>query len=233
MPYTDTPLSGTMSWSSISTNLVAFRTWVNSIPNSDLTNGAVIRENFVRPVILGFPFQGVQSTLQEAWDLSRGLGEFAAMANTEWGTKRNRDAFVPVINDGVVSLWFSSIARTIRLDRSLDIEAHCDFEFQTRSDVVEYPDGAGTQTNAARCGFFTMHWFDRANFIDNFALYGKQDVYHRDNDGVRSNDTAKVSMVETLAAGTWDIQLVYHRSAAPDTLLQIDIGRATLHIEGI
>lgn len=234
MPYTDTPIAaGTMSWTAIQNNLTDFRTWLNSIPNGDLENGAILREHFVRPVILGFPFNGVQSTLQEAWDCSRGMGDFPAMQNTEWGAKRNRDAFVPVINDGLTEQWYTSIARTIRLDRSMYIEAHVDLEWQTRSDTVEYPNGAGGPANAARCGFFAVHWYERATATDNYAVYGKQDVYHRDADGVRSNDTGKVSMVETLDAGTWDIQLVYHRSAAPETLLQIDIGRATLHIEGL
>lgn len=70
------PANGTvMSWTSMSTAFATMRTWLNGIPNTDLGAGAIEREHLVRPVIAGFPVQGMVSDFREhRWRTSNLVG---------------------------------------------------------------------------------------------------------------------------------------------------------------
>lgn len=228
MPFSPTALGATMSWSELVTNFADLRTWMNDIPATDVDTGAVPREAFVRPVINGF-LNGSWSSLQEAYVNTWGLGEPISHYNQDWGPRRKRLSFVPYL--GNLETWHLPIGRTVRLHRSSQVEVLVNLEWQTRSGTIEYPNGAGGPANAARCGYFSVSIREKGDIADTEPLEGQQHVYHAGATSAASVNVGFLCAVETLAAGTYDFGVVYHRSAAPTTLDQIDVGRATMVIE--
>jgi hypothetical protein len=67
MPISVTnPVNGqAMSWTSMATQLATMRTWVNAVPVTDVADGSIQREHLVRPVIAGFPVEGMRSDFRE------------------------------------------------------------------------------------------------------------------------------------------------------------------------
>lgn len=229
MPFADTPLvAGTINWSSLKTNFDDFRTWVNAIPNGDLSNGAVTRENLVRPVILGFPVGGMWSTLQEGYQRDRGLDEHPAQQFVEWGSRRGRFPIVPYKVPAVDEVWRYPIGGTLRLYRNSDVEAHCRFEWIARTQTATYPTGAGA---GDRCGYYAIHYFNRTTGNDIALTEGLHHVYADGVSWITTHDNAVVSMVQTLAAGVYDLQLCYHRNNCPETVHQLDVARPLFHVE--
>lgn len=219
-----------MTWTSIAANMTALRNWCNAVPVADVAASAIRREHLVRPVIQGFPLQGSFSTLQAVYSQEYGTNEHV-QTSSEWGATRRRIPFNPTVNDGVDEHWYLPLSRTIRLPRECDVEVHASFMVRIVADVPRYPDGAGGPLNAARGGFFSIHYRSRTTGVEAEASDGTQHTYPPSGAGDAAVDRVHVSMVETLAAGVWDLMLVYHRGSSPTTLHQIDVTRAHLSVE--
>lgn len=242
MPFvpTVTFANGTvMNWTDFDSNNVAYRVWARGIPVGDVNAGAIHRENLVRPVLAGFPLGGMESGFQSGFESNYGIGSTTANVPAEWGSRRKRLTFNTFVNDGVTEFWYFPIGKTFRLLRQSDIEVHCSLEWQTRSLLsaaggATYPNGAGGPVGAARGGFFALHYRRRANNQETVWTAGVQHIYSMQDAGAvnpPNHQHGMVSLVDTLAAGVWDVMLVYHRGGAPAVLYQVDIGRVQMTLE--
>lgn len=228
-----------ISWEEIAANAADARAWVNAIPDADIDDGVIRREHLVRPIVSGFPIQGMVSTLQEAHTADFGVEGTGADVHQDeaWGALPDRYTIVPLMNDGDEEVWRTPLARTIHLHREADVEVHAIFQSKVTADgdAASYPDGASGPANAARAGHFILHVTERSTGTLTKATSGLQHVYPPEAGASPkaedSYDSVHLSFVDTLDAGVWDFQVVYKRDSAPEEVSQIDLTRATLTIE--
>lgn len=243
MPFTHTPFgAGVMDWTTIATENAAFRSWVNQIPIGDLAAASIRRENLVRPNLQGFPLDGSEGGLQQAFGSSYGLLEPTAMKPPEWGSRRRRLACNPFKVSGYGDLWRFPIGKTLRLLRASDVEVHITFEYQTRADPpggtagAFYPDGLGSGN---RCGYFSCNRLNRSDLDDNEFAGGIMHAYSLQPGGAGAtggpNHTyGHVCWIGNVAVGVYDFQLVYNRNSSATgaaDLYQLDISRVQVDVE--
>jgi hypothetical protein len=90
MPISVTnPVNGqAMSWTSMASQFSTMRTWVNAVPLADVVDGSIQREHLVRPVIAGFPVEGMRSDFREhRWRTSNLTGP-NLYARSSWTADR-------------------------------------------------------------------------------------------------------------------------------------------------
>lgn len=230
--FTDFVEGDVMSPAALAANWALARTWLEAVPASDVAAAAIQREHLVRPVIGGYPLEGGASTVQGAYGYSRGLGQPAALARTEWGPRRTRITWLSEITDGKTDAqtWRTPVGRGgIYLPRSADVKLVMSADLQVRgATTVLYPNGAGG-AGTASAGYLAFHSWSRSTRTDTVHLSSHRDLYPIEASSLHSD---KVLMIlrDRFSAGVYDFGLVWHRINAPDGL-QFDLDRVTLALE--
>lgn len=229
---TDHVAGDVMSWSAVAANLATFRSWINAVPLADIATGQIEREHLVRPRLLQFPVQAIQSGFQTVFWQTYGNPIPSALQRAEWGSRAERLLIKPYRLPAGTDRWYTPISRTVHFPRDVDVDLQATFEVCTRGPVAGplYPDGAGLAGSAV-CGWFRWHVIDRAAGTDTPYVPGEQWVFPSEAGAPGSNaytDQLHVSYCGSLTAGTYDFVLVYHLGATPSTLQQIDVSRVSV-----
>lgn len=227
IPTSTQHVDGTaMDWSIVAANLAAYRAWQNAIPLADLTDGSIRREHLVRPVIDGFPFNGIRGETQQVYFLSYGVFDRASPAPLSWGQRRNRITITPPAV-GLGEKWRTPIGATVRLPYAAHVEISLSMEWQVRNPPPGgpiYPDGAGAGNTG---GYFAFLRYERATDTETEMAASRLFVYPLETAGGTTtfNDRGHMLWAGTLAAGTWDLSLAYVRGSASVLMAQIDVSR--------
>lgn len=230
MPASFTPIvdGSVMTWAPLAANFAAARTWLNAIPAADIADGAIQREALVRPRILPFPNQAFESGFQRAFWMSHGIPGHNALFGREWGSRVDRFLIKPDRLPSGTERWLTPISRTVHFpfDVDVDVQAHFETCVRGQPDNPVYPNGAGL-ANSQVAGRFRWHVYARDTDTETSFAAGEQEVYPTEGPGVGTTqsytDQVHLSLVTSLAAGTYDLYVVYHRDSA--SISQIDVSR--------
>lgn len=230
MPASFTPhvAGDPMSWADLAANFAAARAWLNDIPAADIADGVIQREALVRPRILPFPNQAFESGFQRAFWMSYGLPSHDALFGREWGSRVERFLVKPDRLPTNADRWVTPISRTVYFPFAVDIDVQAHFEVCVRGPVDDpvYPDGAAL-ANSEVSGRFRWHVYARDTDTETSFAAGEQEVYPTEGPGVGTTqsytDQVHLSLVTSLAAGTYDLFVCYHLDDA--TVSQVDVSR--------
>lgn len=241
MPYVPTALGTVMDWADLVTNFQDARAELNAIPNGAVADESIQREHLVRPSVLGFPTNGVESTFQGSWQASEvGMVPPVPVKFSQWGPRIARLTCRPLFTRAVVqggafgSRWMFPIGKTLTLTKQASVTAICQFDLQVRSgdSAPLYPLGAAGDI----AGTFALMIYDRATGEESLPclrnayplntglLAGGSDTYV---------DRVSLIGVETLAPGSYDFGLVYYRGEPSDLVGQLDLTSVGMHLEAL
>lgn len=241
MGITPTALSGSITTSAVQTELSRVRTWANTgIVVGDFAALGVTRAAIYRPNVYGFPLQGSEGVMQDAWFCQQG----AEHPTTRPGTRstatgrlflaqarRRTSVFTNRLYDEN-QFRFARVAKRFTLDVASYVEVALQFEAIVVSDwgdaaSDDYPDPAGT---------FGIY-YQEVGATSATRLTGSRRRANLNHYAAGSGAASKFNLyttggaVASLAAGTYDLWLQYDREASTVGVEQVVVGVASLKIE--
>ncbi len=240
MPYVDVPVvtGAVMSWDDLASNFSDARDWLNEIPSSDFGSAVIQREHLVRPILQGFPVQGIRSSFQAEFRSTEiGTTPPTPLDFDRWGPKVNRLTIKPNETRGQTVLggleatrWVTPIGKTFYTPKQGSVTVICQFDLNVRSDPAGpyYPLGAAGELG----GTFAILWFDSAQSEE--ELLCLRNIYPLDTAALAGSSDRYVERVSllgrfTASAGHHDVALVYYRGTVADPLAQVDLTNVNLH----
>ena len=225
-----------MAYSVFSTNIAAYRTWMNDIDRTDVGASAVQKEHLVRPRVVGFPHEGLLGEHDVLLNREMGRLDPQVQAKGDWGARRNRLTVLPY-RVGTDDRWRLPWGATFYLPRDARVRASFSAEWQVRTATVAaggpaYPDGAGGGEVGGR---WVLATYSRSTKTETLRTESAVYVYPEDVGGVPAttyNNGGHGWFEASLGSGTWDVFLVYDASSgANSSLLQIDVSHIAGKIE--
>lgn len=250
MPYArvfNPSLGQVMNAGELEAELVLVRSWLNSVPNADITGGTIPREAIVRPEVGGAPDPGYRSTFELAAWSRLAIDKPDRFTNREWGTCPERLTIIPRIHDGTTGVWRTPIGRTFFALSAFECTVAISFDLTVRTPTAGpyYPDGTGLPIGAALGGFFQVYVYDRDGLGAKFGtetpiISSIREVYPTDFPPGHPPETTyndHVVMYATLGAlsagHTYDVQLVYDLDTGSESIDQLDLTRIHFELEGV
>lgn len=247
MPVTPPTIpAGRLEWAPIAAAFEATRTWLNGIVSDDVQNGAVQREHLVRPVLGGFPLDGMAGEFQGLFRGEFGVAKGDIVSVNDWGPLPERLVVIPEVVAGRDGTWYLPVGRTVYCPTTRDAELDITFQVHPTTRTPPVPEGGGgpdpgditwgpTAAHAGELGgYFSIHHVWRE---DTPGGAGEQEqsqsrrhvVPTRAGDGLI--DRVAMRWNGQLTPGTHDLVLVYHRAGATDGLWQLDLTRIATTLE--
>ena len=238
MPFVPTAVvdGTTMQWSAVQTNIDDARTWLNLIPDADISVGGVRREHLVRPQIKGWPVEGVEGGVQAAYGSDFGTNLPDVFQDSEWGNTPERITIVPTVSDGVSRTIRTAAAKTFYVwqDNYVSVVLTADMLIRSNTANYRHPFGAGPGVDTLG-GYFSLHFYDLQQRTENELQGSRRWVYVMDDTTIASvfhNGSLVLYGNRQLTQAGWhEVQLCYHLNAAASPIEQIDLTRLQLHTE--
>jgi len=236
--FTDHVDGDTITATSFDANMTLARDWLNDLVSSDFASGSIRSENFVRPIIAGFPTNGFESSFQGLWWFSYGNLESPnwGVEREPWGAFPKRLKIIPnLVQAG--DRWALPIGKTIYLPTNMDVEVNVSFDFMVRSPTTsvscQYPSGAGA---GEKCGRFMVSRRDRLTGAVTDDANAEAYVYHSQQTFSSSTNRPQTVQLtwsdELLGNRHWDIFISYKRLTSDSLLIwSIDVSRVLGKIE--
>ncbi|HEY6866246.1 MAG TPA: hypothetical protein VI792_03250 [Candidatus Eisenbacteria bacterium] len=239
-PVFSTFVDGTvMDPAAVAANFAAARAWLNDIPNADIVDGSIRREHLVRPMIRGFPWEGVEHTpgggCQAAMGSSIGLLQPDVIADSEFSSLAQRLTIVPVVSNGVTRTIRTAVAKTFHVASDNYVSAVVTADMEIRQDpgaaIHPFDLGPGTQAVA---GYFSLHFYNLSTNADS-NNGARRFIYPMDQSNagnlVHQAPLFVANSLRIQTPGFHEVQLCYHINAAASVIDQIDLARVMLHVE--